>query len=299
MRRRAGRYFCWDMSLQELEILKTRLDKNHWRVRWAEWIESAWMQNVIVGIILFNAVVLALETDRGVMEAWGGVLRVLDKICLAVFCFELGVKLVAYRRYFWLSGWNVFDFVIIGIALLPSGGAWAVLRSLRVLRVLRLLTIVPSMRRVVAAFIHAIPGLASVISVMSIFYFTGAVLATKLFGETHPQWFGNIGASLYTLFQIMTLESWSMGIVRPVMGTHPWAWAFFVPFIIVATFTILNLFIGIIVSTMQELAQKEAEDEKAYRLKADMKDAKIKDVVESIEKDLASLKALIDAKDSE
>jgi voltage-gated sodium channel len=88
---------------------------------------------------------------------------------------------------------------------------------------------------------------------------TAGLLATNLFGSTHPQWFGTLGKSLYTRFQIMTLESWSMGIVRPVMQLHPWAWAFFVPFIVLATFTILNLFIGIIVSTMQELGTAQFE----------------------------------------
>jgi voltage-gated sodium channel len=123
-----------------------------------------------------------------------------------------------------------------------------------VLRVLRLLTVVPSLRKVVAAFLHAIPGLLGVIAVMMIFFYVAAVLATRLFGEDFPQWFGSIGGSLFSLFQIMTLESWSMGIVRPVREVFPWAWAFFVPFIVIATFTILNLFIGIIVSTMQELS---------------------------------------------
>jgi voltage-gated sodium channel len=130
------------------------------------------------------------------------------------------------------------------------------LRSLRVLRVLRLLTAVPQMKRVVAAILHSIPGLTGVVAVMAVFFYTAGVLATALFGTTHPQWFGTLGGSLYSLFQIMTLESWSMGIVRPVMEVHGWAWAFFVPFIMLATFTILNLFIGIIVSTMQELAAK-------------------------------------------
>jgi voltage-gated sodium channel len=88
---------------------------------------------------------------------------------------------------------------------------------------------------------------------MGIFFYVTAVMATGFFSETHPEWFGHLGLSLYTLFQVMTLESWSMGIVRPLMESHPWAWLFFVPFIVFATFTILNLFIGIIVSTMQEI----------------------------------------------
>jgi voltage-gated sodium channel len=188
------------------------------------------------------------------MASHGGLLVAIDKLCILIFIAELTVRFVAYRGQFWRSGWNIFDFLIVSIALIPGTGPWAVLRSLRVLRVLRLLTVVPQLRRVVAAFLHAIPGLLGVIAVMIIFFYTAGVLATGLFAPSHPEWFGSLGKSLYTLFQIMTLESWSMGIVRPVMEVHSWAWAFFIPFIVIATFTILNLFIGIIVSTMQELS---------------------------------------------
>ena len=224
------------------------------RIAVARWVEGARVQRFILVVILFNALLLGLETSPALMERAGGLIVSLDRICLLIFMVELGLKIWAYRLLFWRSGWNLFDFLVVGVALIPGAGPWAVLRSLRVLRILRVLTVVPAMRKVVAAFLHAIPGLTGVIAVMLIFFYTAAVLATNLFGASHPDWFGSIGASLFSLFQIMTLESWSMGIVRPVMELHPWAWAFFVPFIVIATFTILNLFIGIIVSTMQELA---------------------------------------------
>lgn len=208
----------------------------------------------MTAIIVLNAAVLGLDTSEAVRQTFGPAIRIIDALCLVIFTVEIIAKLVVYRGLFWRSGWNLFDALVIGIALAPGAGPWAVLRSLRVLRILRLFTVVPQMRKVVAAFLHAIPGLTSVMAVMGIFFYTAAVLATNLFGKSHPDWFGTIGKSLYSLFQIMTLESWSMGIVRPVMETWPWAWAFFVPFIVIATFTILNLFIGIIVSTMQELA---------------------------------------------
>jgi voltage-gated sodium channel len=224
------------------------------RIKLAQWIESWRVQLFITGVIVLNAIVLGLETDAVMMAAHGRVLVAIDRACLFIFVVEIALKLYAYRIRFWRSGWNVFDALVISVALVPGAGPWAVLRSLRVLRVLRLLTVVPALRRVVAAFLHSIPGLGGVMAVMCIFFYTSGVLATRLFGQSHPEWFGTLGRSLYSLFQIMTLESWSMGIVRPVMHEHPWAWAFFVPFIIVATFTILNLFIGIIVSTMQELA---------------------------------------------
>jgi voltage-gated sodium channel len=248
------------------------------RLRLAAWIDSPRVQHFVVAVIFVNAVILGLETSPAIMARWGTLLLTLDKLCLAIFLLELVIKMQAYRGRFWRSGWNIFDFLVVGVALVPGAGPWAVLRSLRVLRVLRLLTVIPSLRKVVAAFLHSIPGLAGVVAVMAIFFYTAGVLATRLFGETHPDWFGSLGKSLYTLFQVMTLESWSMGIVRPVMETHPWAWAFFVPFIVVATFTILNLFIGIIVSTMQELslmpevhAVNPELEEVLERMEADMK----------------------------
>ena len=242
------------MSKSEFEHLKAKPGVSLWRLRLAERLESIPVQTLITSIILLNAIILGLDTSKTAHQQLGSLLTIADTGCLLFFVLELLLKLAIYRGLFWKSGWNWFDAIVIGIALSPGAGPWAVLRSLRVLRVLRLFTVVPQMRQVVAAFIHAIPGLSSVMAVMGIFFYTAAVLATNLFGEMHPDWFGSLGKSLYTLFQIMTLESWSMGIVRPVMNTQPWAWAFFVPFIVIATFTILNLFIGIIVSTMQELA---------------------------------------------
>jgi voltage-gated sodium channel len=259
------------MGLEEYLHLQRQSNIDPWRLKLAAWVESSSIQRFIVGVIVFNAIILGLETDKAMMDQYGRILIILDKICLAIFVTELVLKFLAYRLHFFRSSWNVFDLIVVGIALIPAAGTLSVLRSLRVLRVLRLLSVIPSLRRVVAAFIHAIPGLAGVMAVMAIFFYTAAVLATKLFGPSFPEWFGSIGRSLYTLFQIMTLESWSMGIVRPVMEVYPQAWAFFVPFIIVATFTILNLFIGVIVSTMQELALAQdgappVEDEETAEL---------------------------------
>jgi voltage-gated sodium channel len=221
------------------------------------------------------------------MEQFGGFLIALDKLCLLVFLIEITLKLAAYRWSFWRNGWNWFDFLVVAIALVPGTGPWAVLRSLRILRVLRLLTVMPQLKKVVAAFIHAIPGLSGVMLVMLVFFYTMGVLATNLFGAAFPNWFGSLGASLFSLFQIMTLESWSMGIVRPLMEVYPWAWAFFVPFIVVATFTILNLFIGITVSTMQELST--LPDPKANH-------ADLKETLTRMEGDLAKLRRHLDQK---
>ncbi len=230
------------------------------RQRIGDWVESSPVQKLIIAIILGNAVVLGLETSERVMAAYGPWLSALDSIMLAVFVVEIGLKLYARGTGFFRSAWNVFDFIVVGIALVPASGPFAVLRALRVLRVLRLLSMMPRLRFIVEALLAAIPGIAAIAGLMSIIYYVFAVIATKLFGPTFPEWFGTLGASLFSLFQIMTLESWSMGIVRPVMQVYPWAWAFFVPFILVATFTMLNLFIGIIVNTMQTMHDQEKEE---------------------------------------
>jgi voltage-gated sodium channel len=273
------------MSEQDLINLLHQKDASAWRLKLARWVESKSVQNVVIAVILLNGLILGLETEPAVMDRFGTVLRIVDKACLLVFVIELAAKMSAYRLWFWRNGWNWFDFIVVAIALAPGAGPWAVLRSLRILRVLRLLTVMPQLRKVVAAFIHAIPGLSGVIVLMAVFFYTMAVLATNLFGAAFPDWFGSIGASLFSLFQIMTLESWSMGIVRPVMEVFPWAWMFFVPFIVIATFTILNLFIGIIVSTMQELSTLPD---------VTVPDADLKRTLRRMEGDLATLRAALE-----
>jgi voltage-gated sodium channel len=191
-----------------LSLFRFRTNVAPWRIALARWVESAVVQRIVIGVIIFNAIILGLETDAGMMERYGPLLKAADLLCLAVFCLELGLKFAAYRLWFWRSGWNVFDFLVVAVALLPGAGPWAVLRSLRVLRVLRLLTAIPSLRRVVAAFLHSIPGLGGVVAVMSIFFYTAAVLATRLFVPCFDEWFGSIGSSLYSLFQIMSGRSW-------------------------------------------------------------------------------------------
>lgn len=248
------------MNKASLERLRATSGVVPWRLRLAEFVESARVEHFIVAVILINAVVLGFETSKSAMASCSSLLVAIDKACLVVFCLEIGARLLAYRWAFWRSGWNIFDFAVVAVALIPGAGAWAVLRSLRVLRVMRLLTVIPSLRKVVAAFLHAIPGLGGVLLLMSVFLYTSAVLAVNLFGQKFPQWFGSLGGALFSLFQILTLEGWA-DMAREVMTVYPWAPLFFVPFIIIATFTVLNLFIGIIVSTMQELATKPDSEE--------------------------------------
>ncbi len=214
----------------------------------------------ITAVIVINAVTLGLETWPAAMAAYGPVLLAIDAAALWIFTAEIGLKLWLYRSRFFREGWNVFDFAIVSVAWLPSAGPLAVLRALRIMRVLRLLSVVPQMRTVVGALFKALPGMGSILAVLLLVFYVAAVMATKLFGAAFPEWFGSIGASMYSLFQIMTLESWSMGIVRPVMEQHPGAWMFFVPFIVVTSFTVLNLFIALIVNSMQSLQSETRDD---------------------------------------
>ncbi|MFP4328077.1 MAG: ion transporter [Paracoccaceae bacterium] len=227
------------------------------RERLAEWLARPYVTNFVIGVILVNAVVLGLETSDTAMAAAGDLLVAIDRICLAIFSIEIALKLVAHGPRFFRSGWNVFDFLIVGIALVPAAQGLSVLRALRILRVLRVISVAPRLRRVVEGFVTALPGMGSVFLLMAIIFYIGAVMATKLFGDSFPEWFGTLGLSAYTLFQIMTLESWSMGIVRPVMDAYPFAWAFFVPFILVTTFAVVNLLVGLIVNSMQDAHHEE------------------------------------------
>jgi voltage-gated sodium channel len=231
-----------------------------WRKRLAATIERPRVQHTIIALILINAVILGLETSPTAMARWGDALMRLDQIILTIFVVEIVARIIAHGTRFFRDPWSIFDFIVIGIALLPATGPFAVLRALRVLRVLRLLTMLPNMRRVVAGLLSAVPGLASVFAIIAIIFYVGAVIATKLFGASFPEWFGTLGHSAYTLFQVMTLESWSMGIVRPVMEQYPYAWMFFILFILVSTFTMLNLFIAVIVNAIQAEHDLELKD---------------------------------------
>ena len=231
---------------------------NRVRRRVGVFMESPLVTRAITAVIVFNAITLGLETSASVMERVGPLLLFLDDAVLAIFVAELLTKLFAFGWRYFTNGWNIFDFVIVGIALAPASGDLTVLRSLRILRVLRLVAIVPSMRKVVMALMAAIPGVSSVIALLALVYYVFAVMVTKLYGKAFPDWFGTVGDSMYSLFQIMTLESWSMGIVRPVMEQYPGAWMVFVPFILMTSFAVINLFIAVIVNAMTEQSQAES-----------------------------------------
>jgi voltage-gated sodium channel len=232
-------------------------------------VESRRTERFIMALIVINAITLGLETSPTVMARVGPLLLAFDSFVITVFTIEIALRIAVHRLAFFRQPWSIFDFIVVAIAIVPATEGFQVLRALRVLRVLRVITVVPSLRRVVGALASAVPGMGAIFLLLGLVFYVFSVMATKLFGASFPEWFGTIGASAYSLFQIMTLESWSMGIVRPVMEVYPYAWAFFVPFILCATFIALNLFIGVIVSAMQgeheeqlKLEQKELEEER-------------------------------------
>ena len=230
-------------------------------------VESTQVQRFIIILIVINAIILGMETSKPLMQAYGFWFSLINGLILKVFVLELSLRLYVHRLRFFTQPWSIFDTAVVLVALIPGSQAFAALRALRVLRVLRLLSMVPTMRKVIEGLLAAIPGIASVASIMLLFFYVFAVVGTHLYSENFPQWFGTLGETMYTLFQVMTLESWSMGIVRPVMEQHPSAWAFFVIYILVTTFTMLNLFIAIIVNAMHS-----GEDELAMAARLDMKE---------------------------
>ena len=225
-------------------------------------INAPLTERFIIALICINAVTLGLETSDWTMARYGGLLLAIDSAILAVFVAEIVIRLITDFKGFWRDPWRIFDFVVVAIALLPATGPLSVLRAFRILRVLRLVTKLESMRRVIMGLLRALPGMGTIVMLLLLIFYIFAVISTKLFADAFPEWFGTIGASAYTLFQIMTLESWSMGIVRPVMEAFPFAWLLFIPFIITTAFAVLNLFIGVIVDAMQTEHEADAKGER-------------------------------------
>lgn len=275
--------------------MQEKLDQSKKLTRLSEklglFVESRSAQNFIIVLIILNAVTLGLETDPDIVQGYGAALHIFDMTILAVFAFEIFLKLIYRRLAFFKNGWNIFDFIIVGIALIPSSGPFSVLRTLRIFRAMRLLSIVPSMRKVTQALFFAIPGILSVGSIILLIFYVSAVLSTNFFGAEFTPWFGTIGRSMFTLFQIMTLESWSMGIVRPVMEHFSWAWAFFVPFILITSFAVVNLFIGIIVDAMQ--TQNETINRELAENADEGQDRDMRRELIDLKKEVQDLSALI------
>ncbi len=247
-------------------------------------VDAPLFAKIIMVLIILNAAILGLETYPAVMAEYGTVLKTADQLLLWIFVFELVLRFAGLGPRMFRDPWSIFDVIVVGIAFLPANGAFAVLRAARVLRVLRLISIFPRLKRVVEGLISAIPGIGSIGAILIIVFYVFAVMATKLYGEQYPQWFGTLHGSFFSLFQIMTLEGWA-DMVREIMTTHPAAWVFFVAYILAATFTVLNLFIAVIVDAMQR--QHQAEERLENQVEAD--------AIARIENEIARLHARLDS----
>ena len=220
-----------------------------WRRKLLALIESNAFTRSVIVLIIINAVILGLETFPTVMERRGALLRLLDRAILGIFVIELTLRVLAHGKSFFRDPWSLFDTAVVTIALVPTSDAFSVLRAMRVLRVLRLISAFPQLRRVMQGFVTALPGLGSITAILALFMYVFAVMAAKLFGQQYPQWFGGLFEATFTLFQVMTLEGWA-DIVREIEKTHAYAGVFFVIFILVSTFTVLNLLIAVVVDAM-------------------------------------------------
>ena len=246
-------------------------------------IENPKFDHFIIALIVLNAITLGMETNPAAVASMGPMLTAIDHVALWIFTIELLLRFFVYRSRFFLDPWRVFDFIVVGISWVPSAGAFNVLRALRILRVLRLVSLVPSMRGVVQALLAALPGMASIIGLLFMVIYVAAVMATRLFGESTPEFFGTLGGSLFTLFQIMTVEGWP-DIARQVMAAQPYAWIFFISYLLVATFMVLNLFIAVVVNAMQSQVAADLKEEEEVHTKM------ILDEVRALRKEIEGLR---------
>ena len=224
------------------------------RDRVGDIVDGKPFQRVIIAVILINAIALGCETSASLVATHGTLLTTLDHIALGIFVAELTARLYAHRLHFFRDPWNCFDFLVVGISLLPAGGVLSVVRSLRILRALRLVSMVPSMRRVVSALVKSIPGLVSLSGLLTLLLYVGGVVASNLFQSTGDARFADLGSTVLTLFQITTGDGWS-DVMRDLMPAQPLAWIFFVCYLLVGTFTMLNLFIAVVCSAMESEIQ--------------------------------------------
>jgi voltage-gated sodium channel len=252
--------------------------------------ESKQFQGFIVFIILLNAVVIGMETYPGMVSDWGAILHGIDQFCLAIFVIEIILKLIACGsrpQNFFKDGWNVFDFIIVTAAFVPGiQSQTTILRLIRLLRVLRLLSAMPSMQMMVSALIHSVPRIAQMALLASLLFYTYAVIGTTLFSEHDPKHWGTLHISLLSLFRTLTLEDWT-DLMYKGMELYPWAWVYFVSFVLLATFVIFNMLIGIILNSMEEAhihVMREQMDNESVETEDRIQE--IKDALEKLEQHL-------------
>lgn len=226
--------------------------------------ESNTFQAVITAIIIVNSILIGLETSEVIMVEYGRVIDVIDLTILVLFSIEIFLKIFVYRISFFKNSWNVFDFLVVAVSLVPAAGSFSVFRALRIVRTLRLLRSIPKLRLIIESLVKSLPSIGWIAVLLGIVFYVFSVIGVNLFGELYPKYFGDMSKAIFTLFQIMTLESWSSAIARPVMDGVPFAGVYFITFILIATYTTLNIFIAIVVNTMNEVSLKDLKEEEEH-----------------------------------
>ncbi len=256
-------------------------------------VESHKFQNFIMGLIVLNGITMGFETSKSLALEYATFFSLFNTFVITVFTIEIILRISVYKTSFFKDPWSLFDFVIVAISLVPTSAGFEIFRVLRVLRLFRLITVVPQMKKIIVALLSVIPGIGAIAGLLTLFFYIFAIMSTQLFGEKFPEWFGTLGESFYTLFQVMTLESWSMGIVRPIMEAYPLAWVFFVPFIFLSTFIIINLIIAIVVDAMNEMNTSEEE---SIVQEIHSSDNAMQQEILNLRQDIQELKVLLQAK---
>ncbi len=238
-----------------------------------KFVENQAFQNFILGVIVFNCVLMGLQTSAVLTAKCGDLLNLLDNICLGIFIVELGLKIIAYNKNFLKDGWNIFDTIIVLMSLFSSMAFLSSLRIFRIFRVFRSLKALKSFRGfrmisslkklqvIIMAIVKSLPSIAWTGGLLLLVYYIFALMGVSFFGAAFPEWFGDLGKTMYTLFQVMTLESWSMGIARPVMEAYPAAWLYFVPFVLISSFIVMNVVVGIVVNAISEVTANDKQEE--------------------------------------
>ena len=254
-------------------------------------------QRIITFVILLNAAVLGLLTNKGLSAEETLLLEIIDKCCLLVFVVELIAKLLAYRRSFWSDGWNIFDFVVVVSSIIFISSNVSVIRAFRIFRLLKALAEFPELQVLVSAMLKAIPSMTWALLLLFIIFYIFAVFGSTLYGDNFPELFGDIGDSIFTLFQVMTFESWATAVARPIMEVHPYAWVFFLVFILLTSITLLNVMVGIVVEAVAQISEANRQKQlsaEAKNLSSDVRDTEKID--KEIREHIAKIEELLKAR---